>query len=409
MKKSAYNILVIGKDGMLGSELLKFMTAESMKADSCINSVWGTTINDLNIAEYGATSARLGDDRYIKPDIVINCAAYTNTAKCGDMTGGYQASYLANVLGPRFLAQSCAYRKCKLIHISTDYVYSQMIGDTVDFNIECPANIYGCHKLLGEKYVEEAFAKRPKDYLICRTSWLYGPNSHNKTFISKFLLNCYKSLADGWLYNESLKKDPVFKVPVHVQKNTAGRPTSTWFLSGFILNAIESGLYGICDAQQETEHTTKTDKPISRLEWAERIRDVCQNILTIDSSDEKDPLITPYELFKHLVIEGYVQSDAALPNEVIHPTRVPECLHIDSRAEDFWDKDHSRLKSTYQRCYAAADCWQNHTCHFLQTEISSIMPWIKSQLTPEQLRALIEINAFDDLTENSQVAIPDKN
>ena len=57
-------------------------------------------------------------------DVVVNCAAFTDTTKCEDKKY-LKPSYEANVFGVEQLANTCAYYKVKLVHISTDYVYSQ--------------------------------------------------------------------------------------------------------------------------------------------------------------------------------------------------------------------------------------------------------------------------------------------
>ena len=378
MKK--YNVLVVGKDGMLGSEVYRYFTEVSKEKGSCINTVWGTTIKDLDIAEYGAVSAMFGNEKSRLPDIVINCAAYTNTAECGNMTGGYQTSYRANVLGPQYLARACAFRKIKLIHISTDYVYSQFAGKELDYYHEFPANIYGCHKLLGEKMIQLEYANQPKNLLICRTSWLFGPNSNNKTFISKFLLNCYKTLADQYI-KDTAEHDVSaegYTVSIPVQINTAGRPTSTWFLSSFILNAIETKLYGICDAQQQTTAIAGNhiDAPTSRYQFAQVILEWIQNVKL------EDEFIEPYMLAQHLQLKEFTIDKAKSQSEVIHPTQVPSMMTI---------QPHSRYKK-YRECIEGAKTWESHVAAFLVREMkSNIIPWIKGLLTPEQRGAIAEI------------------
>lgn len=186
-----------------------------------INSVIGLDINNINIADYYDAKYCI-ENLNIKPDYIINCAAYTDTNACQDNSDGTLTSYRANVLGAKNLADICLELNIKLIHISTDYVSSQYrTAQTFEF----PINTYGLHKLLGEKYIELCFKHKPKSYMIIRTSWLYGPNSNNKTFIHKFIKNCHNALSTG-------------TNTVYVTDECFGRPTSTIYLSSFISKAI---------------------------------------------------------------------------------------------------------------------------------------------------------------------------
>lgn len=142
-----------------------------------------------------------------KLHVVINCAAVTDTTKieCDDATR--DRSYAVNALGPKNLAEACVHYGMKLVHISTDYVFSEKSQQVVSEDLqEFPVNTYGLHKLLGEKMVELAFAARPQDFMILRTSWLYG--NSEASFPMKLLKTCLK------------------KREVKVVDDCFGRPTS---------------------------------------------------------------------------------------------------------------------------------------------------------------------------------------
>jgi dTDP-4-dehydrorhamnose reductase len=87
-----------------------------------------------------------------------------------------QAAFRANALGPRNLALAAEKTGAKLLHVSTDYVFS---GDGsrpyAEWEQPCPQSVYGKTKYLGEEYVKQ-FCSR---YFIVRTAWLYGYTGGN--------------------------------------------------------------------------------------------------------------------------------------------------------------------------------------------------------------------------------------
>lgn len=118
----------------------------------------------------------------VKPDILVNCAAYTKVDKAEQER---EVALMANAVGPGILANACRESGSKMIHVSTDYVFkgtrdgAYKEDDTVN-----PQSAYGATKLEGEKRVQAAL---PHQALIVRTSWLYGPGGPNfvKTIATK--------------------------------------------------------------------------------------------------------------------------------------------------------------------------------------------------------------------------------
>ena len=102
-----------------------------------------------------------------------------------------------------------------MIHISTDYVFSEKSGDVPDD--EFPVNEYGLHKLLGEKMIESIFGACSPNVMILRTSWLYGNSLIS--FPMKFLKNCINTSQS------SDSSDSIVK-NVEVVDDCFGRPTS---------------------------------------------------------------------------------------------------------------------------------------------------------------------------------------
>lgn len=163
----------------------------------------------------------------IKPDSIINCAAYTKVDKAEEER---DKAFLVNGIGVQNLALMCADMEIPLCHISTDYVFDGEKGSPyTPFDNTNPINTYGESKLAGEKYIQWILDK----FYIVRTSWLYGKGGSN--FVSTIL-----KLA---------KEQPAIKVV----KDQRGSPTSTITLSNGIKKLIESGSFGIYHITDDSE------------------------------------------------------------------------------------------------------------------------------------------------------------
>jgi dTDP-4-dehydrorhamnose reductase len=114
-------------------------------------------------------------DRF-RPDVVINCAAYTNVTAAEQ---DYATALKVNAKGPAILADACAERGIKLVHFGTDFIFpGRPGGDYREDEPTQPVNRYSASKLEGELLIRQ----RMDDYLILRVSWLYGP--FGKNFVS---------------------------------------------------------------------------------------------------------------------------------------------------------------------------------------------------------------------------------
>ncbi len=112
--------------------------------------------------------------RKIRPNIIINCAAYTDV----DGAESNEASAnLVNKVGPRNLAVAAKDIGATLVHVSTDYVFDgEQSTPYVESDPTNPRSAYGRSKLLGEEAIIASGLER---YFIVRTSWLYGPGGKN--------------------------------------------------------------------------------------------------------------------------------------------------------------------------------------------------------------------------------------
>jgi len=156
-------ILVTGAGGMLGTDVV----AECQRRG---HQVMALGHAELDITSGPAVKEALEDH---PPEVVINCAAYTN------VDGAEENSNLAmavNALGVRNLALACRAVKATLMQVSTDYVFDgSRSGPWRVYDHRSPINAYGESKYLGERFLETAGGR----YFVVRTSWLFGHNGPN--------------------------------------------------------------------------------------------------------------------------------------------------------------------------------------------------------------------------------------
>lgn len=157
-------ILVTGSRGQLGSELRN--KAASLPSVKFIF----TDIQELDITNKQAVESFLLSE---KPDFLVNCAAYTAV----DIAErDLDLAEALNAFAPAYLGESAHKTGCKIIHVSTDYVFDgcafQPYTEEVLPN---PQSVYGKTKLMGEKALQSICP----DALIVRTSWLYSAHGNN--------------------------------------------------------------------------------------------------------------------------------------------------------------------------------------------------------------------------------------
>jgi dTDP-4-dehydrorhamnose reductase len=195
---------VLGHAGMLGQD---FMTA--LKS----HNVSGFDRAEFDITDLDSVRSVLTDY-----DVVINCAAWTAV---DDAEEKEPAALSINGSGPKNVAIVCKEIGAKLVHISTDYVFS---GDATSPYAEDalvgPKSAYGRTKLAGEIAIRETL---PLDHYIVRTAWLYG--EHGPNFI-KTMLNLEKvketiSVVDDQFGQPTWTKDLVSQIIAMVDAKVA--------------------------------------------------------------------------------------------------------------------------------------------------------------------------------------------
>lgn len=162
-------LLVTGAGGQLGKEWVAFLKDNKITFTAY-------DYDDLDITNTGQVQKKLKEK---EPDIVINCAAYTNVDAAEDNP---ELAFKVNALGPEILAKECRKYRAKLVHYSTDYIFPGREEDADRFPDgytedapPAPLNIYGSSKKEGE----DAIVKTGGDWLLIRVAWLCGQFGNN--------------------------------------------------------------------------------------------------------------------------------------------------------------------------------------------------------------------------------------
>lgn len=203
-------ILITGANGMLAKSVRARLGKE--------NELICTDVADLDITDEKAVMKFVEE---LKPDYIVNCAAYTAVDKAEEV---YDLAEKINANGPGNLAKAAKQIGATLVHISTDYVFN---GDLdvekayVETDEVGPVTVYGKTKLHGEQQVQANTDK----YYIFRTAWLYG---------------------DGNNFVRTMLKLGNSKDEISVVMDQHGSPTYAEDLANIIAEAIEKKIpYGI--------------------------------------------------------------------------------------------------------------------------------------------------------------------
>ncbi len=211
-------ILITGGSGQLGRECADLFAKRF--------DVVSLSSKELDITDPDSVITVFESNR---PDIVINCAAFTNVDMCE--TNRNQA-WEVNANGPGHLARATKKIGAKLVHISTDYVFNgqKPVPDAyVESDETGPVSWYGKTKLAGEQAVTEA----TQDHLIIRTAWLYS--IHGGNFLKTMLRTALKNPGKE----------------IRVVNDQFGSMTWAYRLALQIERLIDKGVQGICHASAE--------------------------------------------------------------------------------------------------------------------------------------------------------------
>ncbi len=215
--------LVTGTGGQLGYDVMNELKKRGYEAVGC--DITDDAEIRLDITDSKAVSETI---ERIKPDVVIHCAAWTAVDAAEDEEN-IPKVYAVNADGTRNIAEACKKTDCKMIYISTDYVFDGQ--GTEPWKSDCkdyaPLSVYGKSKLQGELAVAEILEK----YFIVRIAWVFGKNGKN--FI-KTMLNVGKKYPEVRVVNDQI-----------------GTPTYTLDLARLLVDMAESDKYGYYHATNE--------------------------------------------------------------------------------------------------------------------------------------------------------------
>ena len=200
--------LVTGAAGMLGRDLVRTLEAAGEQ-------VHGATHAELDVADAEAVAQTVAE---LRPDIVANCAAWTDVDGAEDAEDRVRR---VNVAGPTNLATACGSFGARLLQMSTDYVFDGGAGTpyTEDSPV-APVNAYGRAASAAERAIRETL---PGAGYVVRTAWLYG--EHGSNFVKTMLR--FEAERDTVDVVDDQVGQPTWTVDVAHQLLQLGRSTAT--------------------------------------------------------------------------------------------------------------------------------------------------------------------------------------
>ena len=155
-------ILLTGKNGQVGWELQRSLTG--------LGSVFAIGSEEMDLADADAIRRTV---RSIRPDIIINPAAYTAVDKA---ESDVELATAVNAVAPTILAEEAKQLGSVLVHYSTDYVFDgSKSSPYIEDDVQNPQSVYGKTKFAGEQAIRASGCR----HLILRTSWVYGVHGGN--------------------------------------------------------------------------------------------------------------------------------------------------------------------------------------------------------------------------------------
>ena len=229
-------VLVTGVAGQLGHDVMNELHKRGYEgvgsdiAPKYSGADDGTAVTKMDYVQMDITNSQEVTEtiKKVNPDVVVHCAAWT-AVDLAEESENKEKVMAINVGGTENIAKVCKELDCKMVYISTDYVFDGY--GTRPWNEDCkdyaPLNVYGESKLMGEKVVSLNLEK----YFIVRIAWVFGVNGNN--FI-KTMLNVGKKFDTLKVVNDQI-----------------GTPTYTYDLSRLLVDMIETDKYGYYHATNE--------------------------------------------------------------------------------------------------------------------------------------------------------------
>lgn len=229
-------VLVTGVAGQLGHDVMNELHKRGYEgvgsdiAPQYSGADDGTAVTKMDYVQMDITNSEEVNEtiKKVNPDVVVHCAAWT-AVDLAEESENKEKVMAINVGGTENIARVCKELDCKMVYISTDYVFDGY--GTRPWEEDCkdyaPLNVYGESKLMGEKVVSLNLEK----YFIVRIAWVFGVNGNN--FI-KTMLKVGKKFDTLKVVNDQI-----------------GTPTYTYDLSRLLVDMIETDKYGYYHATNE--------------------------------------------------------------------------------------------------------------------------------------------------------------
>lgn len=229
-------VLVTGVAGQLGHDVMNELHKRGYEgvgsdiAPQYSGADDGTAVTKMDYVQMDITNSEEVTEtiKKVNPDVVVHCAAWT-AVDLAEESENKDKVMAINVGGTENIARACKELDCKMVYISTDYVFDGY--GTRPWEEDCkdyaPLNVYGESKLMGEKVVSLNLEK----YFIVRIAWVFGVNGNN--FI-KTMLKVGKKFDTLKVVNDQI-----------------GTPTYTYDLSRLLVDMIETDKYGYYHATNE--------------------------------------------------------------------------------------------------------------------------------------------------------------
>lgn len=217
-------VFVTGAAGQLGMDVMAELRRRGHMAVGS-DAAEAEGLLRLDITDEAAVQQMLAQ---VQPDAVIHCAAWTAVDAAEDEENRAKV-HAVNADGTRHIAQACKTLGCKLLYLSTDYVFDGQGAEawSADCTSFAPLSVYGQSKLDGENAVRETLEK----YFIVRIAWVFG--LHGKNFVKTMV-------GLGRKYDT-----------LRVVCDQIGTPTYTPDLSRLLADMIETEKYGCYHATNE--------------------------------------------------------------------------------------------------------------------------------------------------------------
>jgi dTDP-4-dehydrorhamnose reductase len=251
-------IFVTGNRGQLGRELMRAFPDDEVE---------GADLRELNVRD-GAATQRVVEAA--RPDVVVHCAALTDTSLC---ERDPDLAQRVNSLGTRNVALACRDVGASLVYVSTNEVFDGLKREPYqESDATNPINAYGRSKLAGEEHVRKLLDR----YYVVRTAWLYGGGEHD--FPAKILAAAAE------------------RQELSVVTDEVAAPTLARDLAGAIAALVRHNVHGVY-------HFTNAGE-CSRYDWAREIlrlagRDDVRLSPTTTSALQPFPPKPPYSVLRN--------------------------------------------------------------------------------------------------------------